>query len=260
MQALAALIFDVDGTLADTERDGHRPAFNRAFEEAGLDWKWTVPLYGELLRVSGGKERILHYIRHWQPGGGDRPGLEEFVTSLHRRKTAHYQDLLRSGAIPLRPGVLRLLAEARAAELRLAVATTTTPENVIRLLECAGGPGLPAWFEVIAAGDMVPAKKPAPDIFHYALNQLGLPAAACVAIEDSALGVQAALGAGLKALVVTRSTYTRQEDFRGAALIIDSLEGPEGLTGRTGNFAAAGEGRGPVDLARLIELHRRCYA
>jgi len=162
MYSLKALIFDVDGTLADTERDGHRPAFNLAFLEAGLDWDWTVELYGELLAVTGGKERILYYLRHWRPEFLERPDLTDFVAGLHQRKTAHYLDLLRSGAIPLRPGVLRLLEEARAAGIRLAVATTTTPENVTTLLECAGGPDLPGWFEVIAAGDIVPAKKPAP--------------------------------------------------------------------------------------------------
>ncbi|MFZ1538273.1 MAG: HAD family hydrolase [Chromatiaceae bacterium] len=239
MQDLQALIFDVDGTLADTERDGHRPAFNRAFQEAGLDWDWTVPLYGELLAVTGGKERILHYLRHWQPDFLERPGLADFIAGLHQRKTAHYLELLRSGAIPLRPGVLRLLGEARDAGIRLAVATTTTPENVITLLEYAGSPDLPGWFEVIAAGDIVPAKKPAPDIFVYALEQLGLPPAACVAIEDSANGVRAALGADLQALLVTVSTYTRQEDFNGAAWVVEGLDN--------------------IDLAALKGLHQQTY-
>ncbi len=239
MQALQALIFDVDGTLADTERDGHRPAFNRAFQEAGLDWDWTVPLYGELLAVTGGKERILHYLRHWRPDFLERPDLTDFIAGLHQRKTAHYLDLLRSGAIPLRPGVLRLLGEARVAGIRLAVATTTTPENVTTLLECAGSPDLPGWFEVIAAGDIVPAKKPAPDIFVYALEQLGLPPAACAAIEDSANGVRAALGADLQALLVTVSTYTRHEAFNGAARVVEGLD--------------------DIDLAALMALHRQTY-
>ena len=256
MQALQALIFDVDGTLADTERDGHRPAFNRAFQEAGLDWDWTVPLYGELLAVTGGKERILHYLRHWQPDFLERPDLVDFIAELHQRKTAHYLDLLRSGAIPLRPGVLRLLGEARDAGIRLAVATTTTPENVTTLLECAGHADLPGWFEVIAAGDIVPAKKPAPDIFVYALEHLGLPPAACVAIEDSANGVRAALGADLKALLVTVSTYTQNEDFGGAALVVDGLgESGAPASRLTGEMAIPD----CIDLAALGALHRGTY-
>jgi HAD superfamily hydrolase (TIGR01509 family) len=253
MAALQALIFDVDGTLADTEADGHRPAFNLAFREAGLDWEWDLELYGQLLAVTGGKERILHYIGGWRPEFLARPGLGDLVASLHRRKTAHYLALLRSGAIPLRPGVLRLLTEARAAGIRLAVATTTTPENVTTLLECAGGHDLPGWFEVIAAGDVVPAKKPAPDIYHYALDRLGLPAAACVAIEDSANGVRAALRANLRALLVTLSTYTRGEDFSGAARVVEGLGEPGDSAGVT-----AGEGDF-VDLAALFDLHRRVY-
>ncbi|MBP9604405.1 MAG: HAD-IA family hydrolase, partial [Chromatiaceae bacterium] len=144
-----------------------------------------------------------------------------------------------SGAIPLRPGVLRLLGEARDAGIRLAVATTTTPENVTTLLECAGNADLPGWFEVIAAGDIVPAKKPAPDIFVYALEQLGLPPEACVAIEDSVNGVRAALGADLKALLVTVSTYTQHEDFSGSAQVVEGLD--------------------HIDLAALETLHRRTY-
>lgn len=252
MIPLQALIFDVDGTLADTEADGHRPAFNLAFQEAGLDWDWDRELYGELLAVTGGKERIRYYLERWRPEELERPALTDFIAGLHRRKTHYYLELLRSGAIPLRPGVRRLLEEARVAGLRLAVATTTTPENVITLLECAGGPEWPSWFEVIAAGDVVPAKKPAPDIFHYALDRLGLPAAACVAIEDSAHGVRAALGADLRALLVTVSTYTGGEDFRGAARVVASLGEPGD------SVAAAGEG-GCINLAALVALHRGVY-
>ncbi|NCA88720.1 MAG: HAD family hydrolase [Gammaproteobacteria bacterium] len=253
MIPLQALIFDVDGTLADTEADGHRPAFNLAFQEAGLGWEWNRELYGELLAVTGGKERIRYYLERWRPGELERPALADFIAGLHRRKTAYYLELLRAGAIPLRPGVRRLLEEARAAGLRLAVATTTTPENVITLLECAGGAEWPGWFEVIAAGDVVPAKKPAPDIFHYALDGLGLPAAACVAIEDSAHGVRAALGADLRALLVTVSTYTGEEDFRGAARVVASL-------GEPGESAVAGAGEGDcIDLAALVALHRGIY-
>lgn len=258
MSELQALIFDVDGTLAETERDGHRVAFNAAFAEAGLDWHWSVAHYGELLRVTGGKERILYDLRHrcpdFQPPGGD---VSAFVADLHRRKTAHYLALLAQGGIPLRPGVLRLLREARAAGVRLAIATTTTAENVTALLAQAGEPGVADWFEVIAAGDIVPHKKPAPDIFVWTLRALQLPPAACAVIEDSDHGVQAARGAGLKTVVVTVSAYTRGQDFSSAAVVVDSLGEPESPA-----LALSGDLDGAqwVDLALLRRLHRRLWA
>lgn len=221
---LQALIFDVDGTLADTERDGHRPAFNAAFGAAGLDWVWDETLYGELLAVTGGKERISHFAARHRPDFARLPDVAERIAALHRDKTRHYTRLAAAGRIPLRPGVARLLQDARAAGLRLAVATTTTPENVSALLVPALGPQAMAWFEVIGAGDVVPAKKPAPDIYRWVLERLGLPASACLAFEDSENGLQAALGAGLVA-VVTPCDYTRGQNFRGAAAVLDSLEG-----------------------------------
>ena len=220
---LRALIFDVDGTLADTERDGHRPAFNAAFREAGLDWHWDEALYGDLLAVTGGKERIAHYVGRHRPAFAQLPDFGEHVAALHQAKTRHYSRLAASGAVPLRPGVARLLDEARAAGLRLAIATTTTPQNIAALLAPALGPQAMAWFDVIGAGDVVPAKKPAPDIYLWVLERLGLPAAACLAFEDSANGLQAALGAGLTT-IVTPCDYTRGQDFAGADAVLDSLE------------------------------------
>jgi len=251
-----ALLLDVDGTLADTERDGHRCAFNAAFAEVGLDWSWSETLYGELLSVTGGKERIRHYLDRWQPGFQAPADLDGFIADLHHRKTRHYLDILRSGRIPLRAGVMRLLRQARDAGVRLAIATTTTPENVSTLLTCSGGPEVVDWFEVIAAGDVVPAKKPAPDIFHLTLDRLQLPAAACVAVDDSANGVRAALAADLQALLVTVNDYTRNEDFSAAALVTDGLGEPDAPVQVLQGVL---EGSGHIDPAVLGAMHRRVY-
>lgn len=226
MSSLQALLFDVDGTLADTERDGHRVAFNLAFSQAGLDWNWDVALYGELLSVTGGKERIRYYLDHHRPDFTCPDDLDDFIASLHRDKTSHYTALLAKGGIPLRTGVRRLLEEARAEGVRLGIATTTTPANVEALLEHALAPGSQRWFEVIAAGDIVPAKKPAPDIFTYALEAMGLQAAQCLAFEDSGNGIRSACDAGL-ATVVTVNDYTRGHDFSDAAIVLDHFGEPD---------------------------------
>lgn len=249
---LHALLFDVDGTLADTERDGHRPAFNQAFADAGLDWHWDAALYGKLLAVTGGKERMKYYIDHFRPDYRKPDNFDQLVADLHQAKTRHYSALAAQGGIPMRPGVKRLLAEARAAGLRLAIATTTTPENVTVLLEHSLGPGTEAWFEVIAAGDIVPAKKPAPDIYHYALEKMGLAAAECLAFEDSENGLRASLGAGLRTLV-TVNDYTLDHDFSGAAVVLSDL-GEAGAPSR--RLAGADLGRAFVDVAYLKALHQ----
>lgn len=256
MYGFKAMILDVDGTLADTERDGHRLAFNAAFREAGLDWDWDVERYGRLLAVTGGKERMHRFIE--EEGILLDPTLDPdaFVAGLHRAKTHHYLALLETGAIPLRCGVMRLLREARAAGVRLAIATTTTPENVAGLLRHSGGAEMEAWFEVIAAGDVVPQKKPAPDIFLLVLERLGLEPRDCVALEDSDNGARSALAAGLRALVVTESTYTRGQDFGAAPLVLDCLGEPDrparAIAGNLGGAAY-------LDLAGLERLHRSVY-
>jgi HAD superfamily hydrolase (TIGR01509 family) len=223
---LQALIFDVDGTLADTERDGHRIAFNAAFKEAGLSWNWDATLYGELLAVTGGKERMRFFCEKHDPEFLKRPDADERIKALHAAKTKHYLDLVAHGGIPMQPGVARLMHEARAAGLRLAIATTTTPENVTSLLKASLAPDAESWFEVIGAGDVVPKKKPAPDIYTWVLEKMELPASACLAFEDSKNGLLASLAAGLPTLV-TESEYTLAHDFTGAFAVLSDLGEPD---------------------------------
>ncbi len=256
MAELQALLFDVDGTLADTERDGHRVAFNRAFADAGLDWVWSEALYGELLAVTGGKERIRFYLDKYNTAFVRPAEFDGFVAGLHKAKTKHYTEMLAEGAIPLRPGVRRLLEEARGAGLRLAVATTTTPENVTALLNNTLGADGEGWFEVIAAGDVVPAKKPAPDIYVWAMERLGVGPEVCVALEDSDNGVRSALGAGIGSVVVTVNDYTRDHDFQGAALVVDQF-GEPGSPGRV--LHGLDRDEAVVDLALLRKVHDRTH-
>jgi HAD superfamily hydrolase (TIGR01509 family) len=228
---LKALIFDVDGTLAETE-EAHREAFNRVFVEWGLDWHWSQPLYRDLLQTTGGKERI----RAWQDRlPNDAPRLRDAdIARIHLEKTAIYTGILATGGLELRTGVAELIEAARAEGLRLAVATTTNMPNVAALTRCCWSAAPFEVFDVIAAGDEVEAKKPAPDVFELALERLGLPPGACIAFEDSLNGLISARGAGLR-VVVTPSIYTDDQDFSQAQLV-------------TGNLAQLGLG----DLAALL--------
>jgi len=218
---LKAIIFDVDGTLADTE-DGHRESFNKAFAESGLDWNWDVALYDKLLKVTGGKERIKYFVETCQPDFTKPADYDGFVKDLHAVKTRHYNTMLREGHILLRPGITQLIGAARQRGIRLAIATTTSPENVATLLQQGFGADSERIFEVIGCGDIVPHKKPAPDIYFWVLEKMGLPAADCIALEDSENGLRSSLAAGIKTFI-TPNHYTRNQDFAGAAAVLSDL-------------------------------------
>ncbi len=250
---LQALIFDVDGTLADTERSGHRLAFNSAFAAAGLGWVWSAELYGELLQVTGGKERIRRYLEEHHPDSRVDNDTDGLIAELHLAKNRIYKEMVAAGDVPLRPGVKRLLLEARAAGLRLAIATSASMENVVALLQHGVGPAARDWFEVIVAGDMVTAKKPAPDIHILALEALRLPAEQCLALEDSGSGLRAALAARLPTLV-TINDYTAHDGFDGAVAVVDHLGEPD-LPMRV--LAGDLGGATYVDVAALRHAHAR---
>jgi len=220
---LKALIFDLDGTLADTE-ETHRQAFNAAFIEFGLWWDWSPPLYARLLAISGGKERLRHYIGTLGVPAAERARLLQTVPALHETKTRIYTGLVVRGQRPFRPGVLPLLRAARAAGLRLAIASTTTSANVAALLQANLGAASDIGFEVIACGDQVKEKKPAPDIYRLALASLRLSPESCIAFEDSLNGLRASKAAGL-VTVVTPSGWTVEQDLSAADLVLPSLEG-----------------------------------
>lgn len=222
--SLAALIFDVDGTLADTE-EVHRVAFNLAFDRCGLDWSWSRTQYRRLLQVAGGKERIASYIASLSVSVAESTRLLDLVPRIHAEKTKFYTSVIRDGCVPLRDGVERLLDEALSAGCRLAIATTTTATNVTALLHAALGKRGREMFSVIACGDQVPVKKPAPDIFRFALRHLDLAAEHAVAFEDSVNGLQAARAAGLRT-VVTPTYWTQDGDFSSAQLVLPSLGDP----------------------------------
>lgn len=223
-----AIIFDVDGTLAETE-DLHRKAFNRAFAEYGLSWHWDRSLYRDLLEVSGGKERIRHYDDQQIADHLPAADRDRFIREMHGVKTGIYTQMVAAGEAHLRPGVRELIESAAANGLRLAIATTTSLPNVEALLGAAFGTRGMDYFEAVCAGDVVAHKKPAPDIYLMALEELGLAASDCIAIEDSRNGLLSARQAGIPT-IVTPGIYTRDQDFTEAMLVAASLEGIDVLS------------------------------
>ena len=221
-QELEAILWDMDGVLADTERDGHRPAFNQAFEENNLNTVWDVDRYGKLLEIGGGKERTT---AHWNDVGWPDaiPTGQQAATvlKLHLRKTDLFMEMINEGTIPLRPGVLRLIDDAIAANIRLAVCSTSNVLAVTNLVHALMGPDRATHFTIFA-GDMVKKKKPAPDVYNMAIDEMGLDKSKCVIVEDSHIGLGAAKAAGI-ACIVTKSYYTSNEDFTGASMIVDEL-------------------------------------
>ena len=232
---LEALIFDVDGTLADTE-SVHLEAFNHAFRQEGLDWHWDEALYTELLQISGGKERMAHYWRTAEPERTELAAgaFEATIERLHEVKTAYYEAAVNQGAVTLRPGVLALMNEARQQGLRLAIATTTSPVNIAALMRSAIGADWRSHFLAIGDASNAPVKKPHPQVYLKVLDDMGLPAAHCVAFEDSANGLRAAVAAGLDT-IITPNSYTAHHDFQGALRVVPDLS--------------------QVNIARLKEWH-----
>lgn len=249
--ALEALVFDVDGTLAETE-EAHREAFNRVFAEQGLDWCWDREIYRQLLHVTGGKERLRHFVRAYAPAQAERfIADDDLVVAMHKRKTALYKDIVIGGEIPLRPGVERLLRTARAEGVRLAIATTTNPDPLNALFEGTLGRNALDWFDAVAAGDMVQNKKPASDVYELALAGLRLQPQQCFAFEDTSLGLQAARGAGIPTMI-TVSEYSKGQDFTGAIAVVDQLgEADAPFTLLSGPSA----GGGVVDLDLIRRWH-----
>lgn len=251
---MTTLIFDCDGVLADTERDGHRPAFNQVFREFGLPIEWSEEEYGRKLLIAGGKERMASELTpaFVRANGlpADPDGQAALLATWHRRKTEIYTEMVAAGRLPTRPGIRRLIGDAQDAGWTLAVASTSAEPAARAILEQAAGPERAARFDLVLAGDVVAHKKPAPDIYLLALVRLGVPAAGALVIEDSRNGLLAAVGAGLRCLM-TVNGYTEDEDSSEAVLVVSSLGDPGGEATRIlANRSAAR----PGDWITLADL------
>ncbi len=247
---MPALIFDCDGVLADTERDGHRVAFNETFAEVGVPVQWSEEDYAEKLKIGGGKERMASLLTgEFVRANGlpaDADGQRELLADWHKRKTARYKAMVQAGRLPARTGIARIVNDALGADWTLAVASTSAEESVTAVLEHAVGSANAASFQVFA-GDVVPAKKPDPAIYVLALERLGLEPQDALVIEDSRNGLLAAVAAGLRC-VVTVSPYTTHEDMSEAVLVVTSLGDP-------GDPARVLANRGAAEPGDLITLN-----
>ncbi|MGH3931940.1 MAG: HAD-IA family hydrolase [Pseudonocardiaceae bacterium] len=244
MNSLQAVIFDVDGTLADTERDGHRVAFNQAFDAAGLDYRWGVAEYGDLLALTGGRRRIARYL---ESQGHSAPEATTLAAQLHQDKTRRFAALVRTGAVQARPGATELVHALREAGVATAVATTGTGDWVLPLLDTLFGLDM---FDVVVTGSDVVDLKPSPAVYLEALARLDVPPSGAVAVEDSANGVQAAVAAGLRCVAVV-NPYTRDQDLSGAVAVLDDLARPGGVCVLSGD-AELRHGLSVTALRRLV--------
>jgi len=250
MTEIKALIFDQDGVIIDTERDGHRVAFNRTFKEFGYDFEWDVERYHELLQIAGGKERMKHYFREEGLRLADTPEEEDaLIRRLHQRKTEVFIELVESGALPVRPGVRRLMKEAMDAGLIIGICTTSNERaaravayNILRDIR----------FDFVLAGDVVSKKKPDPEIYLLALQKTGLRPEECLVIEDSRNGVLAARAAGMH-VVATTNVYTEREDLSDADIVVTCLGD---VDGERGQLRHGGEGLDYDGVLRLEQLRR----
>lgn len=249
---LRALIFDVDGTLADTE-DVHRQAFNAAFAEMELWWNWSAGEYIELLKISSGPERLTRYIEGQKLAPAEKERLLAKVPAIHRVKTRLYHEMISAGHAPIRTGVVRLIQEARAAGLQVALAATSSTSNIEALVSSSLGRDALGWFAVIASVDQVPNRKPAPDLYLRVASQLRVSPQECVVFEDSTNGVRSARAAGM-VTIATPSRWTATQDFSDAHMSLYSLGDPidplDPITSRS-------LGASQMGLAQVAELHAR---
>lgn len=254
MSGLSALLWDVDGTLAETERDGHRVAFNRAFEEAGLPWRWSAAEYGELLRTAGGRERLLGYLENRHDAPPDPEEREEMASRLHHRKNAFYAERVGRESLPMRAGVRRLMDECEERQLVMAIATTTGRANLDALLSEQLGASWRGRFAAVVCAEHVTRKKPDPEVYSLAIRRLGIDPADAVAIEDSPAGAAAAQAAGVP-VIVTRSAYFTDTPIAGALAVGPGLHTRRGWRPQPGGMNGQASVDHGIRLDDIVAWH-----